>query len=89
MLSQAFTTGEQWFLLRPSKTAIIIPIKKFDHSKTRLSSFLNSKERKDLSKLLTLDTLEKMSKLGHKKIIIVYGERIEQMCEFIDMVIIK
>jgi 2-phospho-L-lactate/phosphoenolpyruvate guanylyltransferase len=75
--------------LRSSKTAIIIPIKKFDHSKTRLSSFLNSKDRKELSKLLTLDTLEKISKLGHKKIIIVSGERIEPMDDFRDTVIIK
>ncbi len=75
--------------MRSSKTAIIIPIKKFDHSKTRLSSFLNLKERKELSKLLTLDTLEKTSKLGHKQIIIVSGERIEPMGEFRDTVIIK
>jgi 2-phospho-L-lactate guanylyltransferase len=76
-------------LLRSSKTAIIVPIKKFDCSKTRLGSFLNSKERKELSKLLTLDTMEKISKLGQKQIIIVTGERIEAMDKFGDTVIIK
>jgi 2-phospho-L-lactate guanylyltransferase len=75
--------------LRSSKTAIIVPIKKFDYSKTRLGSFLNSKERKDLTKLLTLDTLEKISKLGQKQIIIVSAERIEGMDKFRDAVIIK
>lgn len=75
--------------MRSPKTAIIIPIKKFDCSKTRLSSFLNSKERKELTKLLTLDTLEKVSKLGQKQIIIVSGEIIEPMDKFRDVVIIK
>lgn len=76
-------------LLRSSKTAIIVPIKKFDYSKTRLGSFLNSKERKELTKLLTLDTLEKISKLGQKQIIIVSAERIEAMDKFGDAVIIE
>lgn len=75
--------------MRSSKTAIIIPIKKFDHSKTRLSPFLNSKERKELTKLLMLDTLEKVSKLGQKQIIIVSSEIIEPMDKFRDVVIIK
>lgn len=75
--------------MRSSKTAIIIPIKKFDHSKTRLGSFLDPKERKELTKLLMLDTLEKISKLEQKQIIIVSGERIELMGGFKDVVIIK
>jgi 2-phospho-L-lactate/phosphoenolpyruvate guanylyltransferase len=75
--------------LRYSKTAIIIPIKKFDHSKTRLGSFLNPKERKELTKLLMLETLDKISNLGQKQIIMVSGERLELADKFRDMVIIK
>jgi 2-phospho-L-lactate guanylyltransferase len=75
--------------LRSSKTAIIIPIKKFDYSKTRLGSFLNLKERKELTKLLMLETLDKISNLEQKQIIIVSGERFEPMDKFRDMVIIQ
>ncbi len=75
--------------MRSSKTAIIIPIKKFDYSKTRLGSFLNLKERKELTKLLMLETLDKISNLEQKQIIIVSGERFEPMDKFRDMVIIQ
>jgi 2-phospho-L-lactate guanylyltransferase len=75
--------------LRSSKTAIIIPIKKFDYSKTRLGSFLNSKERKELTRLLMLETLEKTSILEQKQIIIVSGERFEPIDKFRDIVLIK
>lgn len=75
--------------MRSSKTAIVIPIKKFDYSKTRLGSFLNPKERKELTKLLMLETLDKISKLEQKQTIIVSGERLELTDKFRDMVIIK
>ncbi|MBA3285264.1 MAG: hypothetical protein H0U27_09450, partial [Nitrosopumilus sp.] len=75
--------------MRSSKTAIIIPIKKFDYSKTRLGSFLNSRERKELTKLLMLETLEKISNLQQKQIIIVSGERFEPMDRFRDIVLIE
>ena len=75
--------------MRLSKTAIIIPIKKFDHSKTRLGSFLNSKERKELTKLLMLETLEKISSLQQKQVIIVSGERLEPIDRFRDIVLIE
>ncbi|MEJ7641685.1 MAG: 2-phospho-L-lactate guanylyltransferase [Candidatus Nitrosocosmicus sp.] len=75
--------------MRSSKTAIIIPIKKFDYSKTRLGSFLNPKERKELTKLLMLETLEKVSNLQQKQIIVVSGERFEPMDKFRDIVLIE
>jgi 2-phospho-L-lactate guanylyltransferase len=74
--------------LGSSKTAIIIPVKKFDYSKTRLSLFLNPKERKELTELLMLDTLEKISKMEQKQIIIVSSERIKSIDKFDDIVII-
>ncbi len=75
--------------MRSSKTAIIIPIKKFDHSKTRLGPFLNSNERIELTKLLMLETLEKISRLQQKQIIIISGERFEPIDKFRDIVLIK
>jgi len=75
--------------LKLSKTAIIIPIKKFDNSKTRLSSFLNIEERKKLTELLILDTLEKISKLKESQIIIVSSERIKLNDKYNDIVIIN
>jgi 2-phospho-L-lactate guanylyltransferase len=75
--------------LKISKTAIIIPIKKFDTSKTRLSSILNVEERKKLTELLILDTLEKISKLKKSQIIIVSGERIKLNDKYNNIVIIN
>ncbi len=75
-------------MLRSSKTAIIIPVKKFDYSKTRLSSFLDLKERKELTELLLLDTLEKASNIDQKQIIIVSREKIKSIDKFTDMVVI-
>jgi 2-phospho-L-lactate guanylyltransferase len=71
-----------------SNTAIIIPIKKLEYSKTRLSAFLNLKERKELAELLISDTLEKISKLEKKQIIIVSCERLKSIDRFNDIVII-
>jgi 2-phospho-L-lactate guanylyltransferase len=76
-------------LLKLSKTAIVIPIKKFDKSKTRLSPFLDVKERKELTELLLLDTLEKTHKLKNTQIIIVSGEVIKLADKFNDVVIIN
>jgi 2-phospho-L-lactate/phosphoenolpyruvate guanylyltransferase len=75
--------------LKLSKTAIVIPIKKFDKSKTRLSPFLNFKERKELTELLLVDTLEKTHKLKNTQIIIVSGEIIKLADKFNDVVIIN
>ena len=76
--------------MRSSKTAIIIPIKKFGYSKTRLGSFLNPMERKELTKLLMLETLEKVSSLQQQKqIIVVSGERFGPTDKFRDIVLIE
>ncbi|MBA3749345.1 MAG: 2-phospho-L-lactate guanylyltransferase [Nitrosopumilus sp.] len=71
------------------KTAIIIPVKKFENSKTRLSSFLNVKERIKLTELLILDTLDRISKLKKCQIIIVSNERIKLKDKYNDIVIIN
>ncbi len=71
------------------KTAIVIPIKKFDKSKTRLSPFLNFEERKELTELLFFETLEKMHKLKNSQIILVSGEIIKLENKFNDIVIIN
>jgi 2-phospho-L-lactate guanylyltransferase len=71
------------------KTAIIIPIKKFDKSKTRLSPFLNPPERKELTDCLIIDLLGKLCELENSQIIIVTGERINSLEKFNDIVIIN
>ena len=72
-----------------SKTAIIIPIKKYDKSKTRLSPFLDSGERKELTECLIIDLLEKLLELENSQTIIVTGERINCLDKFNDIVIIN
>jgi 2-phospho-L-lactate/phosphoenolpyruvate guanylyltransferase len=72
-----------------SKTAIIIPIKKFDKSKTRLSPFLDPHERKELTEHLIIDLLGKLCELENSQIIIVTGERINSLEKFNDIVIIN
>ena len=72
-----------------SKTAIIIPIKKFDKSKTRLSPFLDPNERKELTEYLILDLLGKLCELENSQVIIVTGERINSLDKFDDVVIIN
>jgi 2-phospho-L-lactate/phosphoenolpyruvate guanylyltransferase len=75
--------------LKPSKTALIIPVKKFDKSKTRLSPFLNLQERKELTEYLLLDTLDKIHELKNSQIIIVSGEKIKLDDKFNDILIIN
>jgi 2-phospho-L-lactate guanylyltransferase len=72
-----------------NKTAIIIPIKKFEKSKTRLSSFLSFEERKHLTYLLILDTLEKVYKLKNSQTIVVSSEILHLPDKFDDVVIIN
>lgn len=57
-----------------SKTAIIIPIKNFDKSKTRLSPFLSLEQRKLLCNHLIMDLLYKVSKLEESEIILITDE---------------
>lgn len=59
-----------------SKTAIIIPIKNFDKSKSRLSPFLNLEQRKRLCLHLVSDLLDKISDLEGSETIIVTNESI-------------
>jgi 2-phospho-L-lactate guanylyltransferase len=70
------------------KTAIIIPIKKFEYSKTRLGTLLNPGERKELAEMLVYDTLERVSGLDQKQVIVVSGEQIKPLDEFKDIVTI-
>jgi 2-phospho-L-lactate guanylyltransferase len=72
-----------------SKTAIIIPIKKFDKSKTRLSPFLDPGERKELTEYLITDLLEKLCELENAQIILVTGERIHSIDRLNDIAIIN
>jgi 2-phospho-L-lactate guanylyltransferase len=71
------------------KTAIIIPIKKFEKSKTRLSPFLSFEERKCLTNLLILDTLEKVHQLNNSQTIVVSSETLQLPNKFNDIVIIN
>jgi 2-phospho-L-lactate/phosphoenolpyruvate guanylyltransferase len=75
--------------LKLSKTALIIPVKKFDKSKTRLSPFLNLQERKELTEYLISDTLDKIHKLKNSQTIIVSGEKIKLDDKFSDILIIN
>ncbi|HEY6536251.1 MAG TPA: 2-phospho-L-lactate guanylyltransferase [Candidatus Nitrosocosmicus sp.] len=72
-----------------SKTAIIIPIKRFDKSKTRLSPILDVNQRKELTELLILDMLEKMYYLNNSQIILVSGEKLKLNDKFNDVIIIN
>ena len=71
------------------RTAIIIPIKKIDKSKTRLSPFLDPAERKQLTEYLIVDLLEKLCGLENAQTIIVTEERINWLDKFNDIVIIN
>ncbi len=75
--------------MKLSKTALIIPVKKFEKSKTRLSPFLNLQERKELTEYLISDTLEKIHKLKNSQTIIVSGEKIKLDDKFSDILIIN
>jgi 2-phospho-L-lactate guanylyltransferase len=70
------------------KTAIIIPIKKYEKSKTRLSPYLSFEERKCLTRMLVLDTLEKVYQLKNSQTIVVLSEILQLPNKFNDMVII-
>ncbi|KAA2283631.1 2-phospho-L-lactate guanylyltransferase [Candidatus Nitrosocosmicus sp. SS] len=58
------------------KTAIIIPVKNFDKSKTRLSPFLSLEQRKVLCNHLVMDLLYKISRLQESEIILITDESI-------------
>lgn len=60
--------------LSNTKTAIIIPIKIFDKSKSRLSPFLSVEQRKILSNHLIMDLLFKISRLHRSEIILITDE---------------
>lgn len=63
--------------LSNSKSAIIIPIKNFDISKSRLSSFLSIEQRKILCTHLITNLLNKLSGLERVEIIIITDECID------------
>ena len=71
------------------KTAIIIPIKKYKKSKTRLSPFLSFEERKCLTQILILDTLEKVHQLNNSQTIVVSSETLQLPDKFNDIIIIN
>jgi 2-phospho-L-lactate guanylyltransferase len=71
------------------KTAIVIPIKRFEKSKTRLSSYLGFNQRKILTELLLLDTLDKVSKLKNTQSILVSSEKLKLPSRFDDTVILN
>jgi len=60
--------------LSNTRTAIIIPIKKFEKSKTRLSGFLSQKQRAWLCHLMVNDLIEKMSELEESNMFLVTSE---------------
>ena len=57
-----------------TRTAIIIPIKRFERSKTRLSGFLSQEQRARLCNLMVNDLIEKMSELEECNLILVTNE---------------
>ena len=56
------------------RTAIIIPIKRFEKSKTRLSGFLSQEQRAWLCHLMVNDLIEKMSELEESNMFLVTNE---------------
>ncbi len=57
-----------------TKTAIIIPIKRFEMSKTRLSGFLSQEQRARLCHLMVNDLIEKLSELEESNLFLVTNE---------------
>lgn len=57
-----------------TRTAIIIPIKRFEKSKTRLSGFLSQEQRVWLCHLMVNDLIEKMSELEGSNMFLVTNE---------------
>lgn len=57
-----------------TRTAIIIPIKRFEKSKTRLSGFLSQEQRAWLCNLMVNDLIEKMSELEESNLFLVTNE---------------
>ncbi|MBA2267076.1 MAG: 2-phospho-L-lactate guanylyltransferase [Nitrosopumilus sp.] len=57
-----------------TRTAIIIPIKRFEKSKTRLSGFLSQEQRAWLCHLMVNDLIEKMSGLEESNMFLVTNE---------------
>jgi len=60
--------------LNNTRTAIIIPIKRFEKSKTRLSGFLSQEQRAWLCHLMVNDLIEKMSELEESNMFLVTNE---------------
>jgi 2-phospho-L-lactate guanylyltransferase len=60
--------------LSNKRTAIIIPIKRFEKSKTRLSGFLSQEQRAWLCHLMVNDLIEKMSELEESNMFLVTNE---------------
>lgn len=60
--------------LKNKKIAVVIPVKKFNKSKTRLNQILDEIERENLSKILTKDLIIKLSRINEIQIIIVTNE---------------
>jgi 2-phospho-L-lactate guanylyltransferase len=75
--------------LSKKKTAIIIPVKRLEKSKTRLSPFLDFDQRKNLTELLILDTLEKVITLKNSQTILVCSETLRLPSKFNDLVILN
>ena len=57
-------------------TAIIVPIKSFEKSKTRLSTFLDLQQRKSLCHHLVSDLIKRLSELERCQIILITNESI-------------
>lgn len=62
------------YFLSNTRTAIIIPIKRFEKSKTRLSGFLSQEQRAWLCNLMVNDLIEKMSELEESNLFLVTNE---------------
>lgn len=69
-----YTEVEQ---LEDPRTAVIIPIKNFEKSKTRLGKFLNLEQRIGLCLHFVNDLIEKVSKLEQCQIILITNESID------------
>jgi 2-phospho-L-lactate guanylyltransferase len=60
--------------LNNTRTAIIIPIKRFEKSKSRLSGFLSQEQRIWLCQLMVNDLIEKLSELDESNMFLVTNE---------------
>lgn len=70
--------------MKSIETAVLIPIKKFEKSKTRLKNLLTSDERFRLCNYLVEDLFDKVMNLKNIQIVVITSQDIKSLCKIRD-----